>query len=201
MNVAARSFKENGFQTLIFKKAADVRAAFAERLAKVDSVGFGGSATLRELELDVVAEDADVHFHNHWRPGLSSEEEWQERLAQGRADLFLTSANAATIDGQLVIVDGVGNRLAAAVFGPREVIFVLGENKIVRNLDAALQRVKRVAAPQRARQLDASTPCTSDGRCHDCRAPSRICRSTLIIERPSFGMRVDVWLVRANLGL
>ncbi len=100
-----------------------------------------------------------------------------------------------------MLVDGVGNRIAASVFGPKEVLFIVGENKIVANLNEGLRRIRQIAGPQRARQMGVPTPCVEAGECCDCQVPKRICRATVIIDRPSFGMKAAVWLVRANLGL
>ncbi|NLH48747.1 MAG: LUD domain-containing protein [Myxococcales bacterium] len=199
--IAAQFFAKNGFAVEVFADPEQVREAFRRRLATVRSVGFGGSATLRELGLDAVARESPAQFIDHWAAAGDKPRDWEARLDQGRAELFVTSANAATIGGQLLLTDGAGNRLAASVFGPRQVLFVLGENKIMDGLDAAWLRIKRIAAPQRARQLQMKTPCAEDGCCHDCQSPQRICRATVIIERPSFGLTAGVWLVRGGWGL
>ncbi|HPQ67803.1 MAG TPA: lactate utilization protein [bacterium] len=198
---AARAFERNGFSVRVFAQAEEVKAAFAEQLRDVREVGFGGSATLRELGLDEIARRSGATFHDHWQPGLSRNDEWEIRLRQGRADLFVTSANAATVAGELLLVDGIGNRLAAAVFGPRHVLFVVGENKLTDNVEAARRRVREIAGPQRAAQMGVDVPCAKTGVCTDCRSPKRICRGTLIIERPSMGLTATVWLVRGAYGL
>jgi len=198
---AEEHFRRHGFRVEVFPEAAAVQTAFRARLRDCASVGFGGSATLRQLGLDTIARETNIPFFDHWQPGIDKEEEWRRRLAQGRAELFVTSVNAASADGRLVLRDGIGNRLAAAVFGPRRVIFVLGENKLTDNLDQALQRIRETAAPQRAAQMKVATPCVETGKCLDCQSPQRICRATLIIERPSFGMTAEVWLLAGAWGL
>jgi len=198
---AGRAFERNGFAVRLFDTPEEVGTAFAEQLRDVREVGFGGSATLRELGLDEIARRSGVTFYDHWQPGLSRADEWEMRLRQGRTDLFVSSANAATIDGELLLVDGIGNRLAAAVFGPRRVLFVIGENKLTDNIAAARQRVRDIAGPQRAAQLGVDVPCAKMGVCTDCHSPGRICRGTLIIERPSIGLTAAVWLVRGAYGL
>lgn len=194
-------FQRHDFGFRVFSLPEEVQEAFAKEIERVKSIGFGGSATLRQLKLDRVAQKAGLPLVDHWEEGLSGEEVWQQRLAQGRSEMFVTSANAVTSQGQLVLVDGVGNRLAASVFGPRKVLFVVGENKIVSDLNEAFIRIKTVAAPQRAAELNIEVPCAKNGECTDCVSPGRICRGTLIIERPSMGLSALVWLVRGQWGL
>lgn len=201
LGIAAHFFRVNGFGVRVFKEAQEVAPAFREYLGEAQSVGFGGSGTLRQLGLDAIVREAGLEFFDHWEEGLDEEAEWRRRLAQGRADVFATSANAATSDGRLVLIDGIGNRVAASVFGPKRVLFVVGKNKVVHKLDDAIGRARNVAAPRRSAELGLQAPCVKDGRCHDCKSTRRICRSLLIIERPSFGMQVDVWLVHQDLGL
>ncbi len=196
-----RLLTRHGFAARSFAESAEVVAAFRTELASVTSVGFGGSATLRQLGLDRVVAELGLPFHDHWAAGLSAEEVWQRRLAQGRADLFVTSANALTGQGHLVLTDGVGNRIAASVFGPRRVLFVVGENKIVPDLAAAHDRIHTVSAPRRAAEMKLKVPCVVTGECSDCNSPARVCRGTLILERPSMGLPTTVWLVRGDWGL
>lgn len=199
--IAEEHFRRHGFAVQFFNEAEAVQAAFRERLTQYASVGFGGSATLRQLALDEIAREAGIPFFDHWQPGIDKTEDRRRRLEQGRAELFVTSANAATTDGRLVLRDGIGNRLAAAVFGPKHVLFAVGENKLTDNLEQALQRIREIAAPKRAAQLKTATPCVETGECRDCQSPQRICRATLIIERPSMGMTAEVWLLAGAWGL
>jgi hypothetical protein len=165
-----------------------------------DSFGFGGSETVRRLGLIERLQQMGKTIYDHWRPGLSSEEMNALRLAQGRADCFLCSANAVSLTGEIVNVDGAGNRTAAMSFGPRQVVIVAGMNKVARDLNAALQRVQEIAAPMRARSLNMPTPCAETGVCTDCNAPQRICRITTILHRCPMTTPVAVVLVRQSLG-
>jgi len=198
---AMGAFQRNGFDARAFERAEQVAEAMAAELTDICSVGFGGSATLRQLHLDQVIAATDTIFFDHWQEGLNKADVWNQRLDQGRADLFVTSANAATMTGKLVLIDGVGNRAAASIFGPKRVIFIIGENKLVSDLDAGMQRIKEISAPRRAKELGVDTPCAKSGRCMDCHSPQRICRCTLIVERPSMGMTAAVWIVRGEWGL
>ena len=116
-------------------------------------------------------------------------------------DLFLTSANALTADGRLVNVDGNGNRVAASIFGPKRVVFVVGRNKIVDGgIDAAIDRIKREACPPNCRRLNKKTPCAATGVCADCSSPDRICSVTVVMDRRPSRTDVQVLLVDEDLG-
>jgi hypothetical protein len=108
--------------------------------------------------------------------------------------------NAITDDGKIVNTDGLGNRLAAFCFGPGKVIVIAGRNKITCDLDAAMERVRNVAAPINARRFGLTTPCVETGKCTDCDSPERICNLTLIIEKQHTKGRMKVILVNEDLG-
>jgi hypothetical protein len=127
------------------------------------------------------------------------------------ADVFITGTNAITLDGRLVNIDGQGNRVSAMIFGPAKVILVIGVNKIVRDLDEAMERVRQYAAPVNARRHVnkhhsdglSNLPCVRTGSCADCRAEWRICNYTVIIDgaMPSHQGRINVVLVGEELGI
>jgi len=165
-------------------------------------VGVGGSVTIREMK---ILEDLRARGHkvlDHWEiPRSALEESFQMRRAQQVCDVFLTSSNAITQDGQLVNTDGSGNRVNAMTFGPKKAIVVAGVNKIVANLEGALRRIKEIAVPLNCRRLNYSPPCIQAGKCVDCRIPQRVCRITTIIEwKPPFFADYLVILVGENLG-
>jgi hypothetical protein len=112
----------------------------------------------------------------------------------------VAGSNAITEDGKIVNIDGLGNRLAAFCFGPEKVIIVAGRNKIVKDVAAAIERVKNVAAPMNARRFGAATPCAKTDKCSDCDSPERICNLTLIIEKQRQPGRLTVILVNQELG-
>jgi acyl-CoA hydrolase len=139
-------------------------------------------------------------LYDHWVPGLSFEDMVAVRRAQLTCDVFLTSANAITLDGQIVCTDGVGNRVSALTFGPGKVIIAAGVNKITRDLESALRRVKDVAAPMTLKETGLSLPCTETGVCLDCKSPQRGCRITLILERKPALTDTTVILIGESLG-
>ena len=150
------------------------------------TVGFGDSLTLRQIGVVEALEKGDYAFLNPWKPGISVEENIRLKKRSLTADVFVTGANAVTRDGKIVNVDGLGNRVAATLFGPGKVILVAGTNKIVPDLETALKRIRNVAAPlniKRHREFDPMPPCGATGVCEDCSSPWRICNKTVVIER------------------
>ncbi len=117
------------------------------------------------------------------------------------SDLFITGTNAVTEEGQLVNLDMIGNRVGALTFGPKVVIVMVGRNKLVPDVGAAMTRIKAHAAPANVMRLDKKTPCAKSGRCHDCSSPERICNHWTITEKSFPRGRIKVILINQNLGL
>ncbi len=163
-------------------------------------VGVGGSVTIRELGILEVLESQGNILFNHWKPGLSKEESLQIRKAQMTCDLFLSSVNAVTLNGELVNIDGIGNRVNSSVFGPGRVILVVGFNKIVDNVEEAIKRIKNVSAPLNAKRLNIDVPCATVGRCVDCNSPNRICRVIVLHERKPSLTEMLIIIVGEELG-
>jgi hypothetical protein len=128
------------------------------------------------------------------------EEILQIRKAQMTCDLFLSSTNAVTLNGYLVNIDGIGNRVNSSVFGPGKVILVAGFNKIVDDVEEAIKRIKNVSAPLNARRLNIDVPCAKVGKCVDCNSPNRICRAVVIHERRPTLTDILVIIVGEELG-
>src|SRR4030043_2250234 len=137
-------------------------------------IGVGGSVTIRELGILEKLEAQGNTLYNHWKPGLTKENALEIRKLQMTSDLFLSSVNAITLNGELVNIDGVGNRVNSINFGPGKVILVAGYNKIVEDVQEAIKRIKNVAAPLNARRLNIDVPCAKVGKCVDCNSPNRI---------------------------
>jgi len=163
-------------------------------------IGLGGSVTVRELGIVERLEAQGNVLLNHWKPGLPAEEILQIRKAQMTCDLFLCSANAITLNGEVVNIDGVGNRVNASVFGPGKVIMVAGYNKIVEDVQEAIKRIRNVASPLNAKRLNIDVPCAKIGKCVDCNSPNRICRAVVIHERRPTLTDILVIIVGEELG-
>ncbi len=163
-------------------------------------IGIGGSLTIRELGILEKLEEQGNTVYNHWKPGLSKENVLEIRKLQMTSDLFLSSVNAITLNGELVNIDGIGNRVNSINFGPGKVILVVGYNKIVDDVQEAIHRIKNFAAPLNARRLNIDVPCAKVGKCVDCNSPNRICRVTVIHERKPSLTDILIILVGEELG-
>ena len=162
--------------------------------------GIGGSDTIRKLGIiDRLLKDGK-EVYDHWQEGLTKEEDLAIRLKHGRCDCFLSSANAISATGEIVNVDGVGNRTCAMTFGPKQVILICGMNKVTPDLESALRRIQEVAGPLRAKSLEMDTPCAKTGICTDCNSPQRICRVTTILHRRPMLTPVEIVLINEALG-
>jgi hypothetical protein len=121
-------------------------------------------------------------------------------LAAYDADFFLASVNGMTEDGQLVNIDGNSNRVSAIAQGPKKVLFIVGMNKVCKDLDSAMKRARNVAAPINAQRFDLNTPCRKTGSCMDCKSPDTICCQFLITRYSRHAGRIHVILVNDSLG-
>lgn len=196
----AAALEKNGIPARVFAERAEAISYLEREAADAQSIGFGGSMTLAELDLPNRLHRSGKTCLIHGRPELSKAERRQVMQEQLNCDLFFTSTNALTLQGHLVNIDATGNRVCAMVFGPQKVIVVAGVNKIAMNLEAALRRVREVASPPNARRLGFETPCAKTGVCCDCRSPQRICRITTIIERQPRATDLRVCLINEALG-
>jgi hypothetical protein len=160
-----------------------------------------GSMTATGMGLwEAIAKLPGVDLIDPYQPGISVEEGLERRHRGMTADMMIASANGITLDGKLVNLDGLGNRVASMAFGPKKVILVIGMNKVAPDLDSAIARVKHYAAPVNAIRLRVPTPCVETGLCSDCRSPQRICNIWSIIEGHMVKDRIHVKLVGENLG-
>lgn len=160
--------------------------------------------TIRELGLIEALTRRGNRVIHHWQPGMPASDWLSFMMEAHDSDVFLCSSNAVTEDGKLVNIDSTGNRVASMIFGPKKVIVVVGKNKIVRDVDAGLKRLKMVAGPLNAKRHKlVELPCVSTGLCMDCDSPKRICRVTTIMERAPNRVRspnITVMLVAEDLG-
>ena len=181
---------------------ADKEAALEkalELISETDVVSWGGSMTIAEVGLlDAVKQRNPVID----RDTAKSAEEKMELMRKALlCDTFIMSSNAISADGQLVNIDGNGNRVAALIFGPKQVIVIAGLNKVAGSLDAAVDRARNVAAPINAQRFAGlATPCYKLGHCADCQLPESICAQVVITRRSRTAGRIKVILVGEHLG-
>lgn len=178
-----RALQRNGFDAVAVATAAEAKARVLAFARPGATVGFGGSMTVAALGVRAELGRLGAVLLDHNAPGLSAAERRELQRRQLTCDLFLSSSNAVTLDGELVNVDGNGNRVAALSFGPAKTVVVVGANKIVRDEAAAWERIETVASPMNAKRLDKATPCVKAGTCQDCEGDGRICRVYQVLRR------------------
>jgi L-lactate utilization protein LutC len=197
-----RALKKNGFDAEYFLTREQAAKRVLDLAASAQTIGVGGSVTIRELKiLDVLREQGKTVL-DHWT-GIPPGEEEDMRIRMGHltCDLFLTSTNALTLKGEIVNMDGAGNRTNAMSFGPKKVVFIVGSNKIVRNIDEGIQRIHDVVAPQNVRRAGYVTvPCYETGICSPSAPGLHVCCITLILNRKPMLTDVSVYLVEEELG-
>jgi hypothetical protein len=200
MRKVVEKLKAHDFEALYVKTKEEAVKEIRKYIIPDMKIGVGGSVTIRELGiLDELRARGNV-IYDHWIPGLSKEESLRFRKSQMTSDLFLSSINAITMNGELVNIDGAGNRVNGTIFGPGKVVLVAGYNKIVEDVQEAIKRTKNVAAPPNAKRLNIDVPCAKLGKCVDCNSPQRICRVVVIHERKPMLTDMLIILVGEKLG-
>ncbi|HUW64465.1 MAG TPA: lactate utilization protein [Spirochaetia bacterium] len=182
------ALNKNLFEGVYAPTAREAVDEILKRVPEGSTVSAGGSVTLRQIGiLELLRQQGHTVF-DHWQEGLDAAQVYQVRRSQLTADVFLSSTNAVTLDGRLVNIDGAGNRVAAMIFGPSRVIVVAGINKVTRDQESALARIRDEAAPLNMYRLDLPTPCAKTTFCANCAPPARMCRITTVIEAKPLGI-------------
>ncbi len=194
------NLKKHGFDAHMFQDSQSAKEFILEMISGHETFGFGGSSTTRDMGLIEALKAQEKTILDHNDPELPFEKSFEYRRQQSQVDCFLCSANALSLTGEIVNVDGCGNRTNAMSFGPRKVVIVAGANKIAKDLHAAIDRIHTVAAPMRAKSLNMETPCAETGVCVDCNSPSRVCRITTILHRKPMLTDITVVVVAEELG-
>lgn len=163
------------------------------------SVTWGGSMTIRDMGIPSALHERKMLTVYDRDLAPTREEAQQIYLKAFSCDYYLSSINGLSEEGEIVNVDGTGNRVAAITFGPKNVIFVVGINKVTQDVDAALKRARSTAAPINTARFDISTPCKIDGVCHNCNSADCICNYIHILRNSPRG-RHQVVIVGENLG-
>mgnify|MGYP001035874420 FL=1 len=198
---AVKALEKNRFTALYCANKEAAIDYILKEAAEAETIGFGGSRTVADLGIqDQLAAMGKV-LHDHNNPGLINlEEKIKVMRRQLTSDLFLASANALTLSGNIINVDGNGNRVAAMIFGPKKVILVVGRNKLVDGVDEGIKRIKAYAAPLAAKRLNIDVPCAKTGFCMDCNSPGRVCTITVILERKPRLSDIRVLVVNEEMG-
>lgn len=187
-----KNLEERDFTVRTFATAAEA-ADYLDREIDGVSVGFGGSMTVQEMGLY-----PRLAAHNnalwHWdKAGLTE---------AAVTDVYITSVNGLAETGEIVNIDGTGNRVASTLFGHKKVYLVVGRNKIAPDYDKALWRARNIASPKNAQRIGVQTPCAVKGdKCYDCKSPQRICRGLVVLwEKPKAIETMEVILIDEELG-
>ena len=191
------TLERNGFTVSVF---ADGEAAAAYLNREIDgvTVGCGGSMTLTDLGLQKSLSTHNTLYAHGITPGAP--EEVMAKAAT--AEVYLLSANAIAADtGEILNIDGTGNRVSASLYGHRKVYFVAGKNKVSPDYESALWRLRNVVAPRNAQRLGRSTPCAAKAdRCYNCSSPDRICKGLVVLYQKMRAMDMEVVLIDQELG-
>lgn len=170
-----------------------------ELIPRGSSVSWGGSMSIQEIGLKQAVIEGDYRVYNR-DAAQTPEEKRKIELAVYDADYFLTSSNAVTQDGILINIDGNSNRVSAIAYGPRQVLMIVGMNKICKDVDAAVYRARNEAATCNTQRFPINTPCRVTGSCADCKSPDTICCQFLTTRFSRHAGRIHVILVGENLG-
>lgn len=192
------ALKSKGYIVSFFKTAQEAVNYLVEQV-QGSSVGFGDSATLTSLKLAERLSEANRVYD----PSTCSAHDFIDQGIKAlTTDVFFTSVNGVSETGELVNIDGTGNRISGSLFGHRKVYFVFGTNKIEPTLEKAIWRTRNIAAPQNAKRLSCQTPCAIKGdRCYDCASPDRICNAMTIYFKKMSSIESEIVIIDEIMGL
>lgn len=196
------NLKKNNITSFYVEKASDVPEVVKNLIKKGEVISCGGSVSLAESGVMDILKNGEYNFIDRTK----YDDVRQAYLESFDADTYFSSANALTEDGEIINVDGRCNRVAALLYGPKQVIYVVGVNKIVPDIMSGFKRIKEIAAPKNTVRLNCDTPCAKTGRCisedlaKGCLSPQRICSGYVISSYQREKDRVKVILCGESLG-
>ena len=190
-----KSLKSRGFDVSFFETGAEATDYLANEL-RDETIGFGGSMTIEALGLyDRLIKSNKVFWH------------WKQREIEtyndaDSAEVYITSANAIAQTGEIINIDGNGNRVTITLYGKKKVYIIVGKNKLAEDYDQALWRARNIASPLNARRLNKNTPCVKgELKCYDCKSPDRICNGLVVLWNKMNGTeKVEVVIINEELG-
>ena len=169
-------------------------------LHKNEIIGCGDSMTLVDTKVLDMVRCGSYYFLDKYKDGLSHEQKREIYIRNFSSNTFLTGINAVTMDGKLFNIDGNGSRVAPILYGPEQVIAVVGTNKIVKDVEEAIYRARQIAAPLDAQRLQKGTPCTTLAKCIDCQHKNRICNDFVLIAGQFVKGRIKVVFIQGDYG-
>ncbi len=197
-----KRLEENNFEVFLASSAEVAKEIVTKNILPnipFKTVSWGGSMTFGATGIADALRD--VTIIDPYEPNISPEEAYERRRQALLADLYFTGTNAVTEDGRLINLDMTGNRVGALNFGPKNVIVLVGRNKIVAGLEEGMARIKEIAAPANAMRLNKKTPCATTSVCQDCKSAERICNVWTVTEKSFPKKRIKVVLINQDLGL
>ena len=199
-NKMIESFKKHHMEVMFMESVEELHAYLKTILHSQKTVSVGGSQTLFEAGVIDLLKQSDVKFDNRYEEGLTPEQIQDVFRRTFFNDLFITSTNALTLDGYLYNIDYTGNRVAAMIYGPKEVIVIAGKNKIFESEQSAIEHVRNVACPANCLRLNRNTPCTKTGKCMDCVSDGRLCSSYVKMGFQKEVNRIKIIILDGNFG-
>lgn len=195
-----KNLKRNNMAGYFVRNKSELINLISSLIPNESTVGCGDSVTLEQTGVFDFLRDGNYDFYDKYKPNLTSADKRMLYLQNFSSNTFITGTNAVTMDGKLFNIDGNGSRVAPMIYGPEQVIIVVGRNKIVESVDVAIERTRQVAAPLDAKRLKKETPCTKLGKCIDCNHKQRICNDFVLITGQFIKDRIKVVIVDEVLG-
>ncbi len=204
LNDVKIELENNNFSVYLANSALNAKDIVQNEILptiNVKTVSWGGSITFIETGLySAIKDNPNFDTLDVFNKNLAPEDAIELRRQALLTDLYITGTNAVTETGKLVNLDMYGNRIAAITFGPKNVIILVGRNKIVTDVEEAISRIKSYAAPVNSMRLDKKTPCAKSAICEDCKSPERICNTWTITEKSFPKGRTKIILINEDLG-
>lgn len=194
-----KNLNKRNMEGYYFESKEECVKAIISSMPEGSVIGWGGSETIKECGLMDAIQNGSYELID--RSLAKTPEDARQVYARTvLADYYLMSTNALTIDGELINIDGNGNRVACLIHGPSHIIMVVGMNKIVTDVPSGVARVRNMASPANAVRLNKNLPCAASGHCHDCLSPECFCNQIVVTRRSGHPGRIQIYLVAQELG-
>jgi L-lactate utilization protein LutB len=205
-----KSLTANGFDARFAQTRLEAKEIMLEMISQNALVGVADSVTLRQIGVLEALAQRGNEIINPFVPEMTAGIK-NDPVKRGKfinmmrktfgSDVFVTGSNAVTMDGNIVNIDRNGNRVAGIIYAAPKVILAVGRNKIAKDVNAAIDRIKNVLAPAHTKQKGYKTPCAAKGKCYDCDSPDRVCNITVILEKKPLSTDLSIVVVNEDLGL
>lgn len=194
-----KKLEQRGMEGYFYENSSSCADAIVSSIEENSVISWGGSESIKECGLMEKMKQGNYRLID--RTAASSPEESRKLYAEAvLSDYYLMSSNAVTLQGELINIDGNGNRVACLIHGPRNIIMVVGMNKLVSDVSSGIERVRNFAAPPNAKRLDRQTPCNAAGHCGDCLSPDCMCNHIVVTRRSGIKGRIKIYFVAEELG-